>query len=286
MKITEFYRPMDVQDAYEKLMGQKKATLMAGGMFLRLQNRTLPLVIDMEGLKLAGVKAGKGETLLIGAMTTLRDIELNHQLPEVLRASVLQIAGVGVRNLATIGGSVMGRYPFSDINTALAALGAVLHFHVNGEIPMTDFIEKGLNERDMLLWIEVPIGAGVKGCFSAYKKVYTDFAILNMAIVKQMHGQDQGEASDQQKGQESGDNKDEVIDRNTGLKEPVNRLTISIGARPGAAQTFQIAYNGQSADDLLTHVTFGDDYRASAAYRQALAKALLTDVLEEVAKWK
>lgn len=284
MKITEFYRPIDVQDAYEKLMGQKKATLMAGGMFLRLQNRTLPLVIDMEGLKLAGVKVGRkhgqseGETLLIGAMTTLRAIELDSQLPEVLRASVLQIAGVGVRNLATIGGSVMGRYPFSDINTALAALGAVLHFHVAGEMPMTDFIENGLKERDMLLWIEVPACDGVKGCFSAYKKVYTDFALLNMAIVRQMQNLAQGEAS-------SG-NTGEAPAGNQGLKAPVNRLTISIGARPGAAQTFDVAYDGQSAEDLLAHVTFGDDYRSSAAYRQALAKAMLADALEEVAKWK
>lgn len=256
MKITEFYRPMDVQDAYEKLMGQKKATLMAGGMFLRLQNRTLPLVIDLEGLNLSGVKTGRneGKTLLIGAMTSLRDIELHGRLPEVLVASVRQIAGVGVRNLATIGGSVMGRYPFSDINTALAALGAVLHFHVAGPMAMVDFLEGSLKERDMLLWIEVPVREAVKGHFSAFKRVYTDFALLNMALV--------------------------------GVRDSVNRLTISIGARPGVAQTLDVQYVGQSAEEILEKVTFGDDYRASAPYRQALAIAMLTDALEEVAKWK
>ncbi len=279
MRITELYKPMDVQDAYEKLIGQKKATLMAGGMFLRLQKRTLPLVIDLSALPLKGIEtinatekdqAVSGcERLLIGAMTSLREIEMHPALPAVLRESVAQIAGVAVRNMATIGGSVMGRYPFSDINTALMALNATLHFYINGSVPISTFMSEGLQEQDILIGIEVPTLEDVRGTYKAFKVVYTDFPLVNVAVCQWPRNPE--------------------------------HLTIAIGARPGRAAICTHAYSNANVnvnvnestdlgetqvEALLAHFTFGDDYRASEAYRRALAKALISDCLLEVEQWK
>lgn len=277
MRITEFYKPMDTRDAYERLIGQKKATLMAGGMFLRLQNRTLPLVIDLEPLGLRGIDVSSGlsdgsvpaggtfRSLRIGAMTTLREIEVHPDLPPLLRESVRQIAGIGVRNLATIGGSVMGRYPFSDINTALMALEARLHFHLSGPVPMAQYMASGLGESDILLAVEVPHRDCCRGAFRTYKEVYTAFALVNAAVCLHREPWLQGQ-----------------------LAHPEPLLTVAIGARPGRAISVRVPATFSEISQIetgsLLEFRFGDDYRATAECRQRLAKVLVEDCMEAIAK--
>ena len=54
-------------------------------------------------------------------MVTLRDLELdpglNSYTDGAARESVRHIVGVQFRNLATVGGSIYGRYGFSDVLT-------------------------------------------------------------------------------------------------------------------------------------------------------------------------
>lgn len=179
MKILEYRRPADLEEAYMLLNSQKKAVVMGGGLFLRMQKRTIPLVIDLQDLKLDYLK--RQENIMeIGAMTPLRKVEVTEWLPEGLKDSVMQIAGVGVRNMATVGGSICGRYPFSDINTALLALDATLNFCKTGQIRMKDYMENGLGEKDILLSVSFkePITSQSK----YYKKVYTDFSLVNISL--------------------------------------------------------------------------------------------------------
>ena len=59
----------------------------------------------------------KGDEIHIGAMVSLRQLEINPILNEytqnAIRESVKNIVGVQFRNLATVGGSLFGRYGFS-----------------------------------------------------------------------------------------------------------------------------------------------------------------------------
>lgn len=246
MKIKEYSNPKDIKEAYEQLTSREKATIMGGGIFLKLQRRTLPFVIDLSNLDLAGIETTPtGYT--IGAMATLRQIETDPYIPDGLRESVKQIAGVAVRNMATVGGSVMGRYPFSDVSTALVALNASLSFYQKGEVPISQFLDQGLEEPDILLSVTVP---KVKhSLFRTYKKVYTDFSLVNLSIAK------------------------------------ADIYTVSLGATPKHAKAITL----ESLDDgraLLDRFDFQTDRRASAAYRRALAEALLEDAVEEVKQWK
>lgn len=247
MRITELYRPIDVQDAYEKLVNQKKATLLAGGMFVRLQKRKIPLAIDLSTLHLDECYVNKHQ-YVIGAMSTLRKLENDALLPPVIRQSVKQIGGVGLRNMATIGGSVMGRYPFSDINTALLALGATLEFHINGHMTLETFLDKGLEEPDILLAIKIPLKA--KGAFWASKTTYTDFAKLNLAI---------------------------MVDE---------KLHVAIGSRPGRAKLVHFDTVPNDLSDVIARFEWGSNREASDVYRKALALAGLEDCLKEVGAWK
>jgi len=246
MKIKDYLNPINIEDAYEHLMDQKNAVVIAGGMFLRLQNRTLPLVIDLAKLGLDTIKEDE-DCFRIGAMTTLRAIEKSCALPDALRDSTKQIAGVALRNVATIGGSIMGRYPFSDISTALLALGAKLNFYANGQIEMDHFLNDGIKESDILLEILVP--KAQYSLFKAYKVVYTDFSLVNLAICK------------------------------------TDVIRVAIGATPGRAKHI-IIQEITDIDALIDQFEYSDDFRAGGDYRKALAKALIEDGLEEVQRWK
>jgi CO/xanthine dehydrogenase FAD-binding subunit len=177
MKALDFKRPSDIEEAYALLVSQKKATVIAGGLFLRLQKQSHPLLVDLDGLGLDYIKEIK-DGFIIGAMTTLRALEVSH-LPLGITQSVKQVSGIGVRNMATIGGSISGRYPFSDINTALMAADAYLVFYKHGKISMRDYYVHGLEEKDILLEIFLK-----KPSFSMtkyFKKVYTDFSLVNVS---------------------------------------------------------------------------------------------------------
>ena len=246
MKIKEYSNPRNIKDAYEQLISREKATIMGGGVFLKLQRRTLPFVIDLSNLGLTDIETTP-TGFTIGAMVTLRQIETDASIPDGLRECVKQIAGVAVRNMATVGGSVMGRYPFSDVLTALVALNATLAFYKKGEVPISEFLDQGLEKADILLSISVP---KVKhSFFQTYKKVYTDFSLVNLSIAK------------------------------------ADTYTVSMGATPKHAKAITL----ESIDDVravLDQFDFQTDRRASAAYRRALAKALLEDAVEEAKKWK
>lgn len=235
MKIKELIRPKTVDEAYHLLQSNHKSKLLAGGLFLRLQKSEIPLVIDLSLLDLSYIKDHENG-YEIGAMTSLRTLEKS-DLPQGIIEAVGQISGVGVRNLATIGGSICGRYPFSDINVALQAMKAVLHFHHRGHMAIDDFLNKGLKEKDILLSVIIPkVG---KSSTKYFKKVYTDFSVVNISYA---------------------DN------------------CLVIGARPGRG----IAIEGPiHLDDLMT-IPFASDYRASGEYRQALARALVEDLLNEL----
>jgi len=239
MTIEKYFKPSSIKEAYDLLIKEKKSVILGGGLFLRLQKSTIPIAIDCMGLLSDQIELG--DEIVIGAMTSLRVIECYEGLPMALRESVSQISGVGTRNLATIGGSVCGRYPFSDINTALIALNAKLEFYHAGLVDMYTYNNKGLEDKDILLKIHMP--KCLKSKSSYYKKVYTDFSLVNLSLVD-------------------------------------HRL--AVGARPGRPVLLEDVDFNKSAKDIISDIEFKDDFKASGPYRRALAEAKLEDMLKEL----
>lgn len=246
MRIRAYVKPNDLNDAYAQLVGTKGAVLMGGGMFLRLQKRMVPLVVDLSDFGLSTIEHEHGN-IHIGAMTTLREIENNKELPLILQNAVKQIAGVSVRNMATIGGSIMGRYPFSDVITALLALNSTLSFHYTGNVDLEDFLEYGLESEDILT--EVSFKVPELSQYGSFRKTYTDFPLVNVGLIKDVS------------------------------------YVMAVGARPGRAKKV-IAVSTDELFAALDNIPFLSDGRASANYRKNLAKAVLEDMLEGGAQWK
>ena len=137
LTFKQYVRAQSLDEAYA--LCQKRSNLVLGGMlWLKMQDRTVNTVIDLSGLGLDQIEQTP-EGWRIGAMVPLRALEKHPGLAALtngaMAESVRHIVGVQFRNLATVGGSLYGRFGFSDVLTLFLALGAVVHLHHGGDIP-------------------------------------------------------------------------------------------------------------------------------------------------------
>ena len=156
LKIKSYVKVNSIEEAYE--LNQKKTAIVLGGMvWLKMGNRNISTAIDLSGLGLAGIQE-TDEEFVIGCMTTLRELETDKRLNEytqgAVRESVRHIVGVQFRNCATVGGSIWGRYGFSDVLTMFLGMDTWVELHDAGKIPLTEFVDRK-KDNDILVNIIV-----------------------------------------------------------------------------------------------------------------------------------
>ena len=127
---TRYARATDVDHALE-LLGEPDAKAIAGGQSLipvmKLRVARPSLVVDISRLELRGIEERDNE-VHIGPLTTWSELA-SAGLPAGLEAIAECARGIGdlqIRNLGTIGGSVVHADPASDMPAVLLALGARL----------------------------------------------------------------------------------------------------------------------------------------------------------------
>ncbi|SHO49082.1 CO or xanthine dehydrogenase, FAD-binding subunit [Desulfopila aestuarii DSM 18488] len=260
LQIENHLSPSTLEEAYETLTSVPGSLVLGGCGYIRLGDRTISNAIDLSNLGLNFVHGTKSE-VEIGAMTTLRTIETDALCQSLwhglLPRSVENIVGVQLRNCVTIGGTVAGRYPFSDPLTALLALDARLQFYHYGEISLEEFFT-GQGLKDILVKIIIP-KRGQIGAFQSVRRAKTDYAVLNAAVTK------------------TGDD-----------------YRIVVGARPGRAVLVPEASDYLSSNGLnettarkagniaAASLQFGDNPRGSGEYRKAICPVLIARALMEV----
>ena len=90
--------------------------------------------------------------------------------------SVRHIVGVQFRNVATVGGSIWGRFGFSDVMTIFRALGAKVQLHKAGIMDLDEFAALPRTTRDVLVSVIVPKNA--KGVvYLSQRNQSTDFPV-------------------------------------------------------------------------------------------------------------
>ena len=144
LKIKEYVKAESLEQAYE--LNQKKTNCVIGGMlWLKMVTRNVQKAIDLSGLGLDQIEEND-EEFSIGAMVTLRQIELHEGLNTwsqgAVKESVTHIVGVQFRNLATVGGSIFGKFGFSDVLSCFLAFDSYVELHHEGIIPLDQFAVK------------------------------------------------------------------------------------------------------------------------------------------------
>lgn len=182
MNIREYVRAESLEQAYE-LNQRKSNRILGGGLWLRLSDSPIAAAVDLGGLGLDAIRETE-DRFSIGAMAPLRALEVHPGFHAYTRgaaqAALSPIVGVQFRNLATVGGSVWGRFGFSDVLTLFLALDTRVELYRAGTVPMEEFVQMR-PDRDILTGLTVSKRPGEFACLSM-RDSRTDFPVLTCAF--------------------------------------------------------------------------------------------------------
>lgn len=264
MKVQTYLNAQTLEEAYQVLQDSLENSILGGGAWMKLSTKKCNTLINLDSLGLSGIKELDG-FIEIKSMTTLREIETSDLIGSlgggVLSNAIVQIMGITIRNIATIGGSVVSKFGFSDIIPVLLVLDTKLVFFKHGEISLKTYLESKIVQKDILLSVLIK-KCKEKVFFKKVKTTALDFAILNVCVGKTSEG-----------------------------------FKIAIGSRPGLAELAQGSMEylnkctkitsdeiEKAAEKASQEIHFSSNQRAQAEYREQLAKVYVSRGLKEVLK--
>lgn len=141
--IREYAMPETLDEAYTILKSRKGNQILGGCAWLRLGKKRINIAVDLTKCGLDYIREDD-EQIEIGAMTSYRSVEtcdiLKKYFNGVIADSVSSIIGTQFRNTVTVGGSVYGRFGFSDFLTPLLTLDTSVVLYKRGSIPLETFM--------------------------------------------------------------------------------------------------------------------------------------------------
>ena len=256
LTIKQYVRPQTLDEAYN--LCQKRSNVILGGMlWLKMQTRTINTAIDLCDLGLGEIQEEE-DCWRIGAMVSLRDLEthkgLNDLTQGAMKEALRHIVGVQFRNCATIGGSLYGRFGFSDVLTLFEVLDAKVLLHHAGTLSILEFAELPRGTRDILTHVIIP-KKPMQVAYLSQRNTETDFPVLACAL--------------------------SCID---------GTYNCAVGARPSRAAALQdtlgflkdgvTEQSAQAfADFVAEHMEFTSNLRGSGEYRKKICPVLVRRAL-------
>lgn len=254
LTINHYVKAQSLKEAYELNQG-RNSRIMGGMMWLRLGNAKIRNIIDLSDLELDQIEE-TDHVFRIGAMCTLRTLEQHEGLREMygdaIAEAVRHIVGVQFRNQATVGGSIFGRFGFSDVLTCLLALDTFVELYNGGTIRLSEFVNHKPDD-DILISVIIRKRSR-KIRYASIRRTATDFPVLTCAVV-------------------------------TGLVHDKEYWYVSIGARPMKAALLEKEWKISKetsreeieayAKEAAARFTYGSNMRGSAQYRRHLAEVLI-----------
>lgn len=263
---NQYVRAQSLDEAYE--LYQKKPNFVLGGMlWLKMKNKTLGTAIDLCDIGLDQIDEDENE-FRIGAYATLRQIEtheaLNAYTHGAIAESVRHIVGVQFRNVATVGGSIWGRFGFSDVMTIFRALGAKVQLHKAGIMDLDEFAALPRTTRDVLVSVIVPKNA--KGVvYLSQRNQSTDFPVLTCAVANRS-GRYVAVIGASPYMAEPVWDEDGILDGIADAKTDSNAALTDNSENNAKIDKF--------AEYVAEHIRFGSNIRAGAEYREIICRVL------------
>ena len=235
IKIKNYKKVENLEEAWE--LNQKRTNRIIGGMlWVKMSDANVQTAIDLSGLGLDQIEETEE-----GAV----------------KDAFRHIVGVQFRNLATVGGSLFGRFGFSDVLTLLLALDCDVELYKGGIMSIQEFA-KLKRDNDILVHIIIK-KTPVHICYQSVRNTVTDFPTLNMTAA--------------------------IF---------ADKMRISIGARPGKAMLFEDAAgllkgltDGSVTEEVMhtfakeikEKLPTGSNMRGTAEYRSHLAEVMTVRAL-------
>lgn len=186
MKVQNYIRVSSLEEAHELLQKSPRNKILGGGLWLKKGNAEVETLIDLSKLGLDQIN-DFDNYVEVGAMVTQRTFEKSPLIERigggVLCEAVHQILGPAFRETATIGGSVYGKYGFSDVVTALLAFKVELVFYPEQIISLDEYVSKPTFGEGILTHIRI-YKSNAKAFFKKVKMTALDYPMLNVCITK------------------------------------------------------------------------------------------------------
>lgn len=259
MKANAYVSVASWQEAYKLLKASPRNKIVGGGLWLKKGNAQVDTLIDLSKLGLDKI-IDKGEYVEVGSMVTQRQLEKSDAVKSIgggaISEAVSQIMGPSFRNVATVGGSIYGKYGFSDLIAVLLGFHVELQFYPANKISLDEYLKMPGFYDGILTHVHI-YKSNVKAFFKKVAITALDYPILNICVTK-------GE-----------------------------KYKVVVGSRPLVAttvdKTMEYLNNGGSDFDeavriALEELKLGDSMATKGEYRAQLAKVYIKRGLEEVNK--
>jgi aerobic carbon-monoxide dehydrogenase medium subunit len=267
----DYMRPSSLDEATTALAGDDDAKVIAGGQsllpLLRLRLAYPSLLVDIGGLgSLSGV-SDQGDSLVIGALTTIYSLTRDPLVREhcgLIAAAASTVADPAVRHRGTIGGSLAHSDPAGDLPAVITALdGTLIATGPDGEREVApgeffvDYLTNALLPGEIVTAVRVPkLGPGWGFRYEKFQPTAQAWAIVGVAALAR---------------RENG----HVAEARIGL---TNMGTVPIRARTAEAAAAGAAASADALSAAAAHADEDadppDDLRAAADYRRHLARVL------------
>jgi aerobic carbon-monoxide dehydrogenase medium subunit len=267
----DYVRPSSLEEASAALADDGDAKVIAGGQslmpLLRLRLAYPTLLVDIGGLgSLSGV-SDRGDSLVIGALTTIYSLTRDPVVREhcgLIAEAASTVADPAVRHRGTIGGSLAHSDPAGDLPAVITALdGTLIATGPGGEREIApgeffvDYLTNALLPGEILTAVRVPkLGPGWGFRYEKFQPTAQAWAIVGVAALAR---------------RENG----HVAEARIGL---TNMGTVPVRARAAEAAAAGAAASADALSAAAAHADEDadppDDLRAAADYRRHLARVL------------
>jgi carbon-monoxide dehydrogenase medium subunit len=204
----EMYQPQSVQEASRMLKQYGPGgRFLAGGTDLVIAMKEKGLVpkfvVDLKQItSLAGIRENGDGTISIGALTTMREVEISPLIKQkfpFLAQSAAEVGSIQIRNRATVGGNMANATPSADVAPSLVALNATAKIAgESGErsLPLEEFFrgpgQTAMNADEILTEVTIPkTSAELVGEYIKFSpREMMDLAYVGVAVVYNFGAQD------------------------------------------------------------------------------------------------
>ncbi len=274
--IRNYIKATSLEQAWQ--LNQQRGSRIVGGMlWLKMGTGNVQTAIDLSDLSLDRIEETE-EEFRIGCMVSLRQLEQHPGLAVytggAMKEALRHIVGVQFRNLATVGGSIFGRYGFSDVLTMFLVMDSYVELYAGGIVPLREFSQRGY-DRDVLVRMIVK-KEPARFVYSSVRNARTDFPVLTCGAAC-LENQETAYPEDQEG----------ACLENQNAVCLTGRYRFSIGARPGKAiltEDQERILTGEVTEEKAAafgrfaagRVPTGSNLRGSAEYRSHLVEVLCT----------
>ena len=180
--ITQYHRPDTLEKALSLLANPNTIPLGGGTKINTPAYKQKDFaVVDLQGLDLNHIYK-KGNTLAIGATTSLQQLLENAHTPESLKQAIRQEAALNIRNTATVVGTLVssnGRSPFATMMLALDTKLTVTGLQ-SESISLAEYL--ALHPGGLITQISIPLN--VKSAYEQVARTPADLPIVCAALAR------------------------------------------------------------------------------------------------------